>query len=242
MKNRFLTVLTIGLLASSPAFAGELRVNGSTTVNAAVFDVSKAVIEKETGLTLKIVANGSGHGLEDLLKGNADVAMISASLETEKPKLTGEGKDALVESVVGTSTIAFFTGKDNKVTSLTTDQVKSILNGETTDWSKVGGDAGPITVIAEVEGGGIRSTVEKKLLDGKIKANLKTVPNGMQVVKIASQLPGAFGVATLSMANDSVKAIALDKPIAQPLAFVTKGAPNADATKLIDSVKKLGLK
>lgn len=224
------------------ASAAELRVNGSTTVKAVLFDAHQSELEKETGNTYKVVGNGSGHGLEDLLKGNADIAMISASLESEKPKVNGDGKDMLVEAPIGTSTIAFVTKKDNKVSSLTSDQVKGILAGTTTNWKAVGGDDAPITVISEVEGGGIRSTVEKKLIGGPIKANAKTLPNAPQVVKIASQLPGSFGIATASTADASVKTIAIDAPIQQPLAFVTKGPASADAQKLIDAAKKVGLK
>lgn len=246
MNKRFITLMT-GMILTGSAFlssvmAAELRVNGSTTVNAAVFDAHKADIEKESGLTLKIVANGSSHGLEDLLKGNADIAMISSSLDSEKSKLKEAGADNLKEFPIGTSSIAFITHKDTKVDSLTSDQVKGILNGEITNWSAVGGSDAPITIISEVDGGGIRSTVEKKLLNGPIKANVKSMPNGPQVVKVVSQLPNSFGIATSGTADTSVKTLKTDNPIQQPLAFVTKGDPSADAIKLIDAVKKLGLK
>src|SRR5476651_453519 len=80
-----LTVVATFLLLSViiPSVAAELKVHGSSTVAGGVLVPNKAAIEKETGLTLTIVSNGSGNGLKDLADGKADIAMISAPLVEE---------------------------------------------------------------------------------------------------------------------------------------------------------------
>ena len=44
---------------------------------------NEEAIEAATGLSLNIVVNGSGNGLQDLAAGRADVAMISAPIHAE---------------------------------------------------------------------------------------------------------------------------------------------------------------
>ena len=98
------TILLLSLIV--PSVAAELRVHGSSTVAGGVIVPNKVSIEKETGLTLTIVSNGSGNGLKDLADGKADIAMISVSLIEEAEALNKKAPGSLniagfVESPIG---------------------------------------------------------------------------------------------------------------------------------------------
>lgn len=242
---RKLISLAAALCALSvPAAAATIELHGSTTVAGNVFTPHGADIEKEIGATLKIVANGSGRGLTDLVAGKAEVGMISAPLDDTAAKVNAKTPGAIDASAlkavqIGTTKVAFVVHPGNSVSSLTLDQVAKILSGAITDWKDLGGTAGAITVVAESSGGGIRTLVEDELLSkSSIAAKLKEVPNATQVGKIASQLPTAFGVASPTAAADGAKVLSTDKPIEQPLFLVTKGDPSPDVAKLIAAARK----
>ncbi len=242
--RKIITLAAALCALSLPAVAGTIELHGSTTVAGNVFTPHGAAIEKEIGSTLKIIANGSSRGLADLAAGKAEVGMISAPLEDTAAKINQKTPGAIdagsLKAVqIGTTKVAFVVHPGNAVGSLTLDQVAQILSGTITDWKDVGGAAGPITVVAETSGGGVRTLVEDDLLGKKsIGAKVKEVPNASQVGKIASQLPTAFGVASPTAAKDGAKILATDKPLEQPLYLVTKGDPSPDVAKLIAAAQK----
>jgi phosphate transport system substrate-binding protein len=240
MIKKSFAVGMVGVFLASGAYAQELKIHGSTTVFANIFEPSKAKLELSTGLTLNIISNGSSRGLSDLLAGEADIGMISSSLASMASKVPGT--EALTENRVGTGRVAFVTHKSNKVTELTLDQITSILKGDITNWEELGGDNKAIIIISEYKGGGIRSTVEKELLNkAPFAGKIKELVNGTQIIKVAGQVPGSFGVASAATLTDNVILIKTDKKLEQPLSLITKGAPDANAQKLIDAVKALNV-
>ncbi|MEQ9152862.1 MAG: substrate-binding domain-containing protein [Parvibaculum sp.] len=223
-----------------------MEIHGSTTVNGNVFAPHGAAIEKEAGVTLKLVANGSGRGVTDLADGKADVGMVSSPLADVVAKLNKKTPGAVDATgwkahQIGTTKVAFVVNPGNPVGELTLEQVGQILSGAITDWKDVGGTPGPIVVIAESSGGGIRTVVEDDLLSKKSIAapKMKEVPNASQVSKIVAQLPTAFGVSTPATATDAVKTVRTDKPIEQPLILVTKGDPSPEVAKIIAAATRV---
>jgi len=241
MTKRFFTTIAAAaamFAAVAQAQADGYRVHGSATVGKGIIAPNKAKIESSFGKQLSVVMNGSGNGLKDLAAGRADIAMISADLGFEVRKSGAQGDFKPV--AIGSKKISFVVHPSNPVSSLTAEQVKGILSGEINDWSQVGGKAGPILVVAEVDGQGTRASVEIGALGGKpITKKARTFKALIQVAKVVSQAPNAFGYANGSSMIPGVKVI--DGVQAdQPLSLVTIGAPNADQKKFIDAVKALG--
>ncbi len=224
------------------AQAEMIRLHGSTTVTANLFDLHKSKIETKSGTTLNIKANGSSRGIKDLLSGEADMGMISSSMESMRKKMTDPDASRLVGHQVGVGELVFVTHPSNKITSLTFDQLTKIFNGEITKWSELGGGKRPIMIVSEYTGGGMRTTLEKKLLSGnRIKAKTKDVPNGRLVKKMVAQIPHALGFMTNALLDESITKLKTDKEIKQPLILVTKGNPTPSEQKLIDTAKHFGI-
>lgn len=243
--RKILTLAAALCALSVPAVAATIEIHGSTTVAGNVFTPHGAAIEKETGLTVKVVANGSSRGLKDLADGKAEIGMISAPLEDTVASANKKAPGSIdatgwKASRIGATKVAFVVHPGNPLGSLTVAQVAQILSGAVTDWKDVGGAAGAIVVVSETSGGGVRTLVEDELLSKKSisAATLKEVPNASQVGKIVSQVPTALGVSTPASAGDAVKTLTMDKPIEQPLYLVTKGDPSPEAAKLIAAAKK----
>lgn len=244
--RKILTVAATLCVLAVPAFGATVEIHGSSTVFGNVFKPHGAAIEKEAGVTLKVVSNGSGRGLTDLAEGKADVGMISSPLEGTVAKVNMKTPGAVDATgwkthQIGSTKVAFVVHPSNPVGELTLEQVRKILSGTTTDWKDVGGTPGPIVVVAETNGGGVRTLVEGELLSAKSIAapTMKEVPNSSQVGKIVGQLPAAFGVSNPATATDAVKTVKTDKPIEQPLILVTKGDPSPDVAKVIAAATKV---
>ena len=227
---------------SLSAQAGNLTLHGSTTVTSNVFEPFQGKLESATGLKLNVIGNGSSRGVEGLDTGKADIGMISSSVDSMKKKVPSAKWAEIKEHNVGIARIAFITHKSNPVKNLTLEQVTNILNGTIKNWSEVGGEDKAILIVTEYKGGGMRSTVEKKLLQkASFAGKMKELANGPQAVKVTSQVPNAFGVANGAIVNDTVAEVKTDKNIEQPLILLTKGAPNADSQKLIDAIRALNI-
>ena len=233
-------ILAIFAIAASTAIASaETRIHGSSTVAKAVLAPNLAKIQSETGLQLKIVANGSGNGLKDLSAGRADIAMISAPIEAEAKNVNEAAPGSLDISAmqtfpIGYSTINFTVHASNPVRSLTEDQIRGILTGDIANWSEVGGENKPIVVVAEAEGQGTRSSVETLFMNGdEITGKGRIFPSLSQVGKVASQIPTSFSYGNATSILPGTYVIP-GIEVQQPLSLVTRGAPSADARKLID--------
>jgi phosphate transport system substrate-binding protein len=243
---RSLTVVATFLLLSLivPSVAGELKVHGSSTVAGGVLVPNKAAIEKETGLTLTIVANGSGNGLKDLAEGKADVAMISAPLVEEADALNKKAPDSLntagfVESPIGLFATKIIVNAKNSVNKLSEAQIKDIFTGKIASWKDVGGPDQPIVVVAEGPGSGGRTLLESHLLGGAAMTDKVQAVQGVgQVAQTVSQNPNAIGYGNPATITSAVTAIP-GSEVYQPLILVTKGAPSADAKKLIGAAKNV---
>jgi phosphate transport system substrate-binding protein len=233
--------LAVLLALGSVAQASTVAIHGSTTVSNAVLTPHKADIEKASGETLDIVANGSGRGLADLFAGKTDMAMISAPLAAEaaaaNAKTPGSVDPAkLVVHQIGEARVAFVVNAANPVKALTLAQITGILSGKITKWNEIGGADMPIVIVAAGPGDGVRSVVESKLLGGvSIPAKVREMPNAPQIAKVAAQMPMAFGVTSAASVQDGVTVLTTDQTLGQPLSLVTLGPASPDATKVIEA-------
>jgi phosphate transport system substrate-binding protein len=235
------TTLTVLLALGTAAQATTVAIHGSTTVSGVVLMPHKADIEKASGETLEIVANGSGRGLADLIAGKTDMAMISAPLETEVAAANAKTPGSidlakLVGHQIGEAQVAFVVHASNQVTTLTLAQITGILSGKIVNWSEVGGADVPIVVVAAGPGDGVRTVVEGRLLGGaSISAKVREMPNAPQIAQVAAQLPAAFGVTSAASVKPGVTVLKTDQTLGQPLILVTMGPATPDATKVIEA-------
>ena len=235
-----------GLGLALPAQASEIAVHGSTTVANNIMLPHKADIEKQSGQTLKVVANGSSRGIFDLAAGSASMAMISAPLETTIKKVNKKKPGAtdglnLMAHRVGTTRVAFVVHPSNPVKTLTLAQIADVMSGKVKNWKDLGGKAAPILVVMETKGGGVRSMVEKEVMGGgDITAASRELPGATQVVGVVAQVPQAIGIAVQNTVNAKVAEVGTDRVIEQPLILVTAGQPTAEMAKVIEAARKFG--
>jgi phosphate transport system substrate-binding protein len=239
------TVCSVVAPLHQVAAQSAVRISGSTTVNLNVFQPFKSQIETASGVKLEVVANSSPHGLEDLVAGRVDVAMLSSPLTAVAGKISHKqpgavDTSALKEFMIGESRLAFIVHPSNPLKSLTFPQLKEILAGSITNWKEAGGVDAAIIVVTEASGGGIRLTLDEKLMGGvPVAQQARLVANAPQIPTIVRQLPGAIGTASAGQDLSGVVVLQTEGVIAQPLILVTKGNPNGSVTKVVEAAAQV---
>jgi phosphate transport system substrate-binding protein len=136
--------------------------------------------------------------------------------------------------------VTFITHPSNSVKSLTLPQLKEIFAGNITNWKEVGGADAAIVAVTEASGGGIRTTLEEQLMDGRAVAQqARQVANGPQIPLIVKQLPGAIGSASAKHDLAGVVVLQTEEIIAQSLILVTKVNPNGSTTKVVEAAAQV---
>ena len=201
--------------ASSEAAAdlsGSITCSGATSFQPLVEDAANAFMDANANVNITISGGGSGQGLSDVKDGKAQIGRSDIFAEE---KLEAADAAKLVDNQVAVVGMGPVVNSDVDVDGLTTEQLKGIFTGEITDWSQVGGTAGPIQVINRKAGSGTRATFESAVLAGA------TVPDSFKpvaeedssgtVVEKLQQTAGAISYLAFSYYDDSkFKALKVD--------------------------------
>jgi glucose/mannose transport system substrate-binding protein len=115
--------------------------------------------ESAEPVTIEIQSHGSSTAFEDLASGRCDIGMSSRQIKPDEvQRCSSAGLGDLSspggENMLGMDGIAVFVNKSNAASVLTKDQLADIFSGKITDWSQVGGPAGPIYLYAPDEKSG----------------------------------------------------------------------------------------
>ena len=203
-------VLCLGLTAcggssdEGGSVSGKVSLNGSTSMEKLVNALSESIKEEYPELQLEAQFTGTSAGLEALSSGSADIGNASRALSDEEK---GKG---IVENIVAIDGIATITNKSNKVTDLTTDQLKKIYTGEIKNWKELGGDDQAIVVIGRESGSGTRSAFEELLeIENQCQYAQELNETGAVLAKVA-EIKGAIGYVSLDVIDDTVTAMKLN--------------------------------
>jgi phosphate transport system substrate-binding protein len=247
MKGTIRTMLVCGAMAlQGPAYAQALEVSGATTVQKRILEPGAAPLKAATGVELTIYGPGTGRGMLALIEGKVPVAAAGESLEdavsSAKKAAAEMGKTVnvpanLVYHEVATDNIVFVVNAANNVPSLSKQQLKDIFSGKTANWKDVKGPDLPITVFAPAQGQAVRAAVEKSILDGGAFGKSATeIRTALEQLKLTGSNSGAIAPYSEAVVKESREKLRVvpGAMIRRPLGFVTVGAPNPAAKKMID--------
>lgn len=110
--------------------------------------------------------HGTGTGFAELRDRRCDLWMASRPAKAEELEAPGfrNLRSAEQEAVVALDGLAIIVHPDNPVSELTRDEVRDVFAGKLTDWSQLGGRAGPIRLHARDDASGTFDTFKTLVL------------------------------------------------------------------------------
>ena len=224
---------------NSTALSGSVSTNGSTSMDKVIGALKEQFTADNPGVTVTYDPTGSGAGIEAVKNGSADIGLASRALKDQ------EKSAGLQETTVALDGIAVIVNAENPVSDLTLEQIKGLATGEITNWSEVGGPDMPVVLVGREAGSGTRDGFES-IVDVKdaCKYDQELTSTGAVIAGVAAN-PNAFGYASLSAVDDTVKAVTVEGvaaseatvqdgtyKIQRPFVFVTKdGAELSEAAQ-----------
>jgi phosphate transport system substrate-binding protein len=229
-----------------------IKVAGSTSVGPVIEALAEIYTEAHPNVTINVEQTGSGAGVTSCGDGTADMGMASRNLKDEE-KTQYPDMQATVLCLDG---VAVVVSKDNPVTGLSKDDIRKIFLGEITDWSKVGGTAGPITLYSRDASSGTREAFQTLLL-GKNEAGeqleiddemCNIVGSNGEMGTQVSQDPSGIGYMSLGLISGfNVTGITVDGmeatienleagvyKFSRPFNLLTLGAPTGELKNFIE--------
>jgi phosphate transport system substrate-binding protein len=238
-------LLAVLILGSAATAAAELSYVGSSTIGDNIMPAAAEAFTKKTGIKLRsIESQGSGKGLDLVVRGAAPLAGVSRSLSTV------EKQERIYYQTIGYDAIAVFVHGSNPVTSLSKADLKGIFTGRIQSWKEVGGKNAPLVVITEIwgvkragmvefrdqvmDGGAYREDRREVDLPTDQVAALLTEPHGITFVSLSLARPGIKAVAIDGFSPDARSVRSGAYILSRPLLLVMPARPDPDARRFVE--------
>lgn len=156
---------------------------------------------------INVQGGGSGTGLSQIA---ADAVEIGNSDIFAEEK---DGIDAskLVDHRVAVVGITPIVTPGTGVTDISIEELNKIFTGKITNWSELGGNDLPITVLNRASGSGTRATFEQWVLEeGQNSIITQEQESSGTVRQIVANTPGTISYVAFSYVNDDVVALSID--------------------------------
>jgi phosphate transport system substrate-binding protein len=252
----FLMFLTIPAVVVADT-ASRIRIVGSTTVLPVASRAAQKLMESSSSRIL-LNAGGSGVGVHSVVRGSADIGMISRGISPDESKRFE--KSHLKIHPVGLDAVACVVSSEiyqAGVQQLTTRQIANIYLGKLRNWKEIGGPDRKIVVVDKERHRGTRHVFMQYIFGNASQrtpgTTLVTGSNNEEQAKIA-QSDSAIGMLSFNWVNEDVKAVTLleqgkkffstwkavsqgSYPIVRKLNFITAGKPKGEVKVFIDFVK-----
>ena len=129
-SNGYISQGNSGAFTSNGA-SGKIVVAGSSSVTPVMEKLLEAYQKVNTGAKIELQESDSTTGMTAAIDGTCDIGMASRELKDS------EKSDGLTNQVIALDGIAVIVNNKNSASNITSEQVKAIFTGETTDWSNV---------------------------------------------------------------------------------------------------------
>lgn len=225
--------------STETTLSGTVSTDGSTSMEKVINSLGESFMAMNKDVKFTYNPTGSGSGIQAVSEGRCDIGLSSRALKDD------EKASGLVETVVALDGIAIVVNPENPVSDLDIDTIAKIYTGEITNWKDVGGNDAEIVLIGREAGSGTRDGFES-IVDVKdaCKYDQELTSTGAVIAGVAAN-PNAFGYASLSAVDDTVKAVTVEGvaaseatvqdgtyKIQRPFVFVTKdGAELSEAAQ-----------
>ena len=223
--------------AQAESLSGKVTLGGSTSVEKVIGALSESFMQEYPDVDVTYDPTGSGAGITGAQEGTLDIGLSSRALKDDETGLTA--------TTFALDGIAIVVNPENAVSDLSLEQIKGLADGAITNWSEVGGADAPVVLIGREAGSGTRDGFESIVgVKDACKYESELTSTGAVIAAVASN-PNAFGYASLSAVDETVKPVTVEGvaaseatvqdgsyKIQRPFVFVTKeGAALSEAAQ-----------
>jgi phosphate transport system substrate-binding protein len=209
MKNKStapVLALVLGMLSGSAA--AQLAYVGASTIGETIIREAAKLFTTKTGIPFgSIEIQGSGKGLEMVLRGEAQLAGVSRSLSSK------EKQRRFYYRIISYDAVGIFVHPTNPVTTLTKEQLKAVYTGRIANWKEFGGVDAPIVLITVTSGSGrgLVNELQDNIMDGAAYREDR-IKVERQLDAVAALIPKSYGITALSPAfpQAGLKALAIN--------------------------------
>lgn len=246
-------IAVLGVLFAGVVFAaGEIVMNGSTTVLPFAQSTAEAFMKNNPGVKISVSGGGSGNGAKAIVDGTAHIANMSREMKKEEIEKASAKGIKPVKHVVAVDCIVPIVHPSNSVKNLTTAQLKDIYMGNITNWKEVGGLDKQIAVVGRDTSSGTFEVWEEKVMKKEpVTPRALIVASSGAVIQTVSSNPLAIGYDSLGYTNtSSVKSLTINGIKGTPesarsmkfttsrlLFMYTNGEPTGDVKRYLDFLK-----
>lgn len=173
---------------------GKLVITGSSTVAPLVSEIAKRFEARHSDVRIDVQMGGSSRGISDVRQKISDIGMVSRALK--------ENEMDIMAFPIALDGITMIVHESNPVDELTNEEIVDIYTGKIRNWSEVGGNDAPITVVSKAEG---RGTLELFIKYFQIKGSdirpHVIIGDNEQGVKTVSGNKNSIGFVSLGTAE-----------------------------------------
>lgn len=247
MIGTFMAAIVILFTLSSLSLAEEIKVGAGAAPTENVFNKIKEPFEKATGIKIVLISNGPDVALKDLDKGLMDAATAGLTFPDWMEMMEKQGykipdKNVYKYRVIGKDNIKVIVNKANPVKKLSKDQLKGVFSGKTVNWKDVGGKDMPIVVVFGSKIPGTNSVFMKQVMGGEsFSKKVQESTTAAEIKKLVASTPGAIGLNPALGVDSTVSSVETPE-VGRPITLITKGAPSANITKMLDFIRGEGQK
>ncbi len=181
-----------------------LRLYATTAAIPLLHDLTTPYTEANPGIHFEIVT-GDFQTVYDQLMTDRKGYLLTNHLPD------GSGDNQLSAWPIGQDGIAVIVNPENPVTSLSTEQLRRIYLGHTTNWKEVGGADQPIVVLSREEGSGTRAEFERLLMGDRLTTqSAQIAPSSAAMASSVAQSAGSIGYVSMSYVDKTVQALKID--------------------------------
>lgn len=208
----------LAIIAAASLFAGanaedKIVIKGSDTLGAKMVpQLAEAYKAAGNEVTFEIAAEGSSTAFTHLQAEPAGIGMSSRNIkDSETEAFTAKGME--IKDWTGAyDMIGVIVNEKSGIEGLTLEQVEGIFTGDITDWSEVGGDAGPISVYTRnTSSGTYKSFQEMAMKKRDYGADTQKMAGNEQIAEEVAKNANGIGYVGLAYTDkDGVKAVAVD--------------------------------
>lgn len=180
---------------------------GSSALQPLVEAAGEQYSAENLGKFINVQGGGSGTGLSQIDAGAVDIGNSDIYAEES------DGIDAskLVDHQVAVAGIAPIVTPGTGVTDVTLEELQGIFTGKITNWSELGGNDLPITVLNRSSGSGTRDTFEKWVLGDNLKSIVSQEQESSGTVRqIVANTPGTISYVAFSYINEDVQPLSIN--------------------------------